>query len=81
MSGIRVVPGLKSCAAFAHGLAHANPSVRLLTNFSGNQDDNALSKHIVSAMIDAGADIIFTMLNAGRNPASPAVPRIEDGAG
>jgi basic membrane protein A and related proteins len=66
MSGIRVVPGLKGRAAFAHGVAHADPAVRLLTNFSGNQDDNALSKRVATAMIDAKADIIFTMLNAGR---------------
>ncbi len=66
MSGIRVVPGLKGRAAFAHGVAHTNPAVRLLTNFSGNQDDNALSKRIAWAMIDSKADIIFTMLNAGR---------------
>jgi basic membrane protein A len=72
MSGIRVVPGLKGRAAFAHGVAHANPSARLLTNFSGNQDDNALSKRIASAMIDARADIIFTMLNAGRTGAIEA---------
>jgi basic membrane protein A len=72
MSGIRVVPGLKGRAAFAHGLAHADPAVQLLTNFSGNQDDNALSKRIASAMIDAGADIIFTMLNAGRTGAIEA---------
>jgi basic membrane protein A and related proteins len=66
MSGIRVGPGLKGRAAFAHGIAHANPSVRLLTNFSGNQDDAALSRRVAAAMIDAKADIIFTMLNAGR---------------
>jgi basic membrane protein A and related proteins len=66
MSGIRVVPGLKGRAAFAHGVAYANPAVRLLTNFSGNQDDSALSKRIAAAMIDSKADIIFTMLNAGR---------------
>jgi basic membrane protein A and related proteins len=66
MSGIRVVPGLKGRAAFAHGVAYAHPSVRLLTNFSGNQDDNGLSKRVAAAMIDAKADIIFTMLNAGR---------------
>jgi basic membrane protein A and related proteins len=66
MSGIRVGPGLKGRAAFAHGATYANPSVRLLTNFSGNQDDNALSKRVAAAMIDAKADIIFTMLNAGR---------------
>jgi basic membrane protein A and related proteins len=66
MSGIRVVPGLKGRAAFAHGVAYANPGVRLLTNFSGSQDDNALSKRIAGAMIGSKADIIFTMLNSGR---------------
>lgn len=66
MSGIRVTPGLKGRAACAAGLKFANPGARLLTNFSGDQDDNALSKKIAHAMIDAGADVIFTMLNAGR---------------
>ena len=72
MSGIRVVPGLKGRAAFAHGVALANPQARLLTNFCGNQDDNALAKRVASAMIDAKADIIFTMLNAGRTGAIEA---------
>ena len=66
MSGIRVAPGLKGRAGFANGLAHAAPQVKLLTNFSGNQDDSALSKRVALAMADAGADVIFTMLNAGR---------------
>jgi basic membrane protein A and related proteins len=66
MSGIRVGPGLKGRAAFAQGVTSANPSVRLLTNFSGNQDDNILSRRVAAAMIDAKTDIIFTMLNAGR---------------
>ncbi len=66
MSGIRVTPGLKGRAAYANGVAFANPNVKLLTNFSGNQDDNALSKKVALAMIAAGADVIFTMLNAGR---------------
>ena len=66
MSGIRVTPGLKGRAAFANGVTFANPTAKLLTNFSGNQDDNMLSKRVASAMIDAKADIIFTMLNAGR---------------
>lgn len=66
MSGIRVTPGLKGRAAFANGVAYANPGVKFLTNFSGNQDDNALSKRVAAAMIAAKADIIFTMLNAGR---------------
>lgn len=66
MSGIRVTPGLKGRAAFAAGVAATDPKVRLLTNFSGHQDDNALSKKIALAQMDAGADVIFTMLNAGR---------------
>lgn len=72
MSGIRVRPGLKGRAAFADGLKTANPRARLLTNFSGNQDDNALSRRIALAQIEAGADIIFTMLNAGRQGVTDA---------
>ena len=66
MSGLRVRPGLKGRAAFAGGLATTNPQARLLTNFSGTQDDAAVAKRIALAQIDAGADVIFTMLNAGR---------------
>lgn len=66
MSGIRPVPGLKGRAAYVAGVAHTNPQAKVLTNFSGNQDDTALAKKIALAEIAAGADIIFTMLNAGR---------------
>lgn len=72
MSGIRVAPGLKGRAAYAAGVRHINPSIKLLTNFSGNQDDNPLSHKVATAMIAAGADIIFTMLNAGRTGAIDA---------
>jgi basic membrane protein A len=66
MSGLRVRPGLNARAAFAGGLASTNARARLLTNFSGTQDDAAVAKRIALAQIDAGADLIFTMLNAGR---------------
>ena len=72
MSGIRVRPGLKGRAAFSDGLRATNPKAQLLTNFSGTQDDNAVSRRIALAEIDAGADIIFTMLNAGRSGAIEA---------
>lgn len=72
MSGIRVRPGLKGRAAFADGVKTSNPGARLLTNFSGNQDDNALSRRIALGQMDAGADIIFTMLNAGRDGVTQA---------
>lgn len=69
MSGIRVAPGLKGRAAFAGGVGHANPAARLLTNFSGDQDSDALSGRVAAAMADAGMDVLFTMLNAGRRGA------------
>lgn len=66
-SGIRVPPGLRGRAAFAAGVAAANPQARLLTNFSGTQDDPARARQVTKAQIDTGADIVFTMLNAGRS--------------
>ena len=72
MSGIRVAPGLKGRAAFVAGVHHVDPEIRVLTNFSGSQDDNSLSHRVASALIDAKADIIFTMLNAGRTGAIDA---------
>lgn len=69
ISGIRVPPGLKGRAAYAAGVAYAKPGVKLLTTFCGEQDDAALAQKVTVAQADAGADIIFTMLNAGRTGA------------
>ena len=49
-----------------------DPRVKLLTNFSGDQDDNALSHRIARAQMAAGADVIFTMLNSGRDGVTQA---------
>ena len=73
ISGIRVPPGLKGRGAFYHGLQHTNPDAKFLTIFAGNQDDNELSYKVAAAEADAGADIIFTMLNAGRTGAIEAM--------
>ena len=73
ISGIRVPPGLKGRGGFYNGLMHTNPDATFLTTFAGNQDDNALSYKVAKAEIDAGADIIFTMLNAGRTGAIDAM--------
>ena len=72
LSGHRVRPGLKGRAAFAAGVAHIDPQVRLLTAFCGTQDDNAVSNAWASAEIMEGADVIFTMLNAARQGAIQA---------
>lgn len=71
-SGIRVPPGLRGRAAYAAGVHATDPKVKLLTNFSGNQDDIALSKRVTEAQAKAGADIIFTMLNSGRTGTTEA---------
>lgn len=71
-SGIRVPPGLRARASFAAGVKHANPKVKLLTNFSGNQDDIALAERVTKAQAKAGADIIYTMLNKGRSGTTEA---------
>jgi basic membrane protein A len=72
LSGVRVQPGLVARAAFADGLRTTNARARLLTTFSGSQDDVALNQRAALAQIDAGADILFTMLNAGRTGAIEA---------
>lgn len=66
ISGIRIVSGLKARAAFADGLMKTNPHAKFLTSFTGNQDDASLARTYSAAQADAGGDIIFTMLNAGR---------------
>ncbi|MGB3424565.1 MAG: BMP family protein [Castellaniella sp.] len=71
-SGIRVPPGLRARASYAAGVRHANPDVKLLTNFSGNQDDTALAARVTQAQAKAGADIIYTMLNKGRSGTTQA---------
>ncbi|RPH43278.1 MAG: BMP family ABC transporter substrate-binding protein [Burkholderiales bacterium] len=72
LSGIRVRPGLKGRAAFAAGVAATDPKVRVLTTFCGNQDDAALARRVALAQMAAGADIVFTMLNAGRGGVTEA---------
>ncbi len=72
LSGIRVLPGLKGRAAFAHGVRHADPSVRFLTDFCGHQDDADMAQAAARRLIRGGADRLFTMLNSGRAGATDA---------
>lgn len=73
ISGIRVTPGLKGRGGFYNGLMHTRPDAKFLTIFAGDQDDTALAERVAKAEIDQGADIIFTMLNAGRQGATDAM--------
>ncbi|WP_028713673.1 BMP family protein [Paracoccus sp. J55] len=73
ISGIRVTPGLKGRGGFYNGLMHTRPDAKFLTIFAGNQDDTKLAARVAKAQTDQGADIIFTMLNAGRQGATDAM--------
>lgn len=72
LSGIRIGPGLRSRAAFAAGVIRSNPDARLLTCFCGTQEDNAVTYRATIAEINAGVDILYTMLNGGRRGAIDA---------
>jgi basic membrane protein A len=72
LSGPRSPSTLKARAAFAAGLAHTNAKARLLTSFSGTADDPAVAKRVALAEIDAGADLLYTLLNGGRSGAIEA---------
>lgn len=72
LSGIRIAPGLHARAAWAQGARHVDPAVRIVTCFCGAQDDNALSHRNARAVLAAGADVLYTMLNAGRTGAIDA---------
>jgi basic membrane protein A len=72
LSGEPVAPGLRGRAAFAAGLAHAAPGARFLTRFTGDQHDPASAAAAVEAFADAGADLVFAMLDGGREGAIAA---------
>lgn len=73
ISGRRVTPALNGRGAFHDGLKHTNPEAEFLTIFTGDQEDPVLAGKAADAAISAGADIIFTMLNTGREGASDAM--------
>ena len=72
LSGHRVKPGLKGRAAFVGGVRHVAPAMPVLTGFCGTQDDSPVTHQWASAQADAGADVLFTMLNAARDGAIAA---------
>jgi basic membrane protein A len=66
LSGEPVPPGLRGRAGFAAGLRHADPAVRLLTGFCGDQHDPELARRWTEDQARQGARLQFTMLDAGR---------------
>lgn len=72
LSGEPVAPGLRARAAFAGGLRRTAPAVRLLSCFTGDQHDPAAAAEAVERFADAGADLVFAMLDGGREGATAA---------
>lgn len=72
ISGAWPKPGLQARAAFYHGLIYANPKAVLYSTFTGNLDDAAVNKEAAEAQIQAGCDVIYTMLNGGRSGVTEA---------
>lgn len=69
MSGEKVRPGLKCRAAFAHGLGLAAPDCRFVTGFCGRQHDPELAYETTLRLQRQGADLIFAMIDGGREGA------------
>jgi basic membrane protein A len=72
VSGEPVAPGLRGRAAFACGVAHAACGTRLLTRFTGDQHDRDAAAAAVEGFADSGADLVFAMLDGGREGATAA---------
>lgn len=66
ISGAWPTPGLIGRAAFYDGVKHVNPDAQFLTWFTGDLDNTAINGEAAAAEIAKGADVIYTMLNAGR---------------
>ncbi|CAG2138749.1 hypothetical protein LMG31506_02003 [Cupriavidus yeoncheonensis] len=72
MSGEKVPPGLKGRAAFLDGVRSAETGVRALTTFCGSQHDPRRAFDTFAAQQRAGADVIFAMIDGGRDGAIAA---------
>ena len=66
ISGAWPKPGLMGRAAFYDGLKYVNPNATFLTWFTGDLDNQDINATAASAQTYKGADVIYTMLNAGR---------------
>lgn len=72
LSGEKVAAGLKGRAAFAHGVEVAGTGCRFLTAFIGDQHDPALAYRVTRELQRAGADLVFAMIDGGREGVSRA---------
>ena len=72
LSGEKVRPGLKGRAAFAHGVKASGTGCRFVTCFCGHQHQPALAQATAEALQREGADIVFAMIDGGRDGVNQA---------
>lgn len=72
LSGEKVRPGLKGRAAFAHGVTASGTGCRFVTCFCGHQHRPALAQATAEALQREGADIVFAMIDGGRDGVNQA---------
>ncbi len=72
LAGVRNTLALHMRAGYAAGLKTTRPQARLLSTFTGDDDDVSTAQAVALAQIGAGADVIFTMLGAGGEGATAA---------
>lgn len=77
ISGAWPQPGLRARAAFYDGLHYANPQAEFYSTFTGNLDDRTINEAAATAQIEAGCDVIYTMLNGGRNGVNDAIAKTQ----
>lgn len=65
VGGAVIPPTTQGAAAFAAGAKMVNPTIKVLSNNTGDFNDVAKAKAATSAMIADGADVIFPFLDAG----------------
>jgi basic membrane protein A len=72
IAGARNIPAQHMRAGFFAGLKNVRPQARFLSTFTGSDDDAALAQRVTLGQIDAGADLVFAMLDAGQSGAVAA---------
>lgn len=65
VGGAETATDEQSSKAFASGVKSVDPSIKVLTNITGDYDDVAKAKAATAAMISDGADVILPYLDSG----------------
>lgn len=59
IGGMSLVSIVAAVNAFSAGALYTNPDLKVLTNMTGDDEDQAKAKEVALSMIEQGADVIF----------------------